>query len=226
VTSPVDPNPGGLLVEVRVEGSAGQAPVRVLRTPNGSLEARLSPEGASVRRPSEPKEPDVLICWPDLALVARALHRWAAVRDSWAAYFLNGHFMCVSPVRWAPGRTTEQATEGPRTQNPWGPTCVRYGGTRELRPRTSPRALAVGLDLIADLWRRESKLGPPEGELVGERWLLDGRQIVDVRRLEARSYHGENLVRWTTKETGIPAELLAFRPTNAGGKGETTLVCF
>jgi hypothetical protein len=216
VTSPEDPEPGATLREVRLDLPADRPTGRVYRTPNGKLEAGISPEGVLVRRPEEPQEPEVLIRWPDLALVARALRRWAVIRDAWAAYFVIPLFMSVKAVHWPAGHAADRAAIGPRTQRPWGSTCVRYGGTRELRPRSAPHALSPGIDLLADLWRRESTIGPRDGEKVGERWRVGGRLIVDVRRLEARSHHGTDLVRWTVAETEVPAALLALRPPPPG----------
>ncbi len=214
--SPIQPEPHAPLKELPIDAEGARAPGRVFRTPSESLEMTARPDGVSLRRITGPKVHDLTLSWDDLALLAGAFARWRRVRDAWPTYVISetlepAHGAIVERV---PPWQTEKGTVmilGARDAR----LEIRLDLARELRPLKSPRPLAPGIDAIADLWRHEPAphLGPLGGELVGERWLLDGRLIVDLRRHEARSYHGEDRFCWLGLETNAPAELAALRPT-------------
>jgi hypothetical protein len=201
-----------------VDWRAGRVLGRVFRTPNGKVEARLTGEGAFLLTIG-PRASDVAVSWDDLALLASAFERWKAIRDAWAGYFRAccAAGQAATTHRHPPGPTPPGWTPGPgNVFYAMGIYRFDHGGARELRPLPTPRALASGWEAVADLWRCEPRIGPKGGELVGERWLLDGRLIVDVRRFEARSYHGDDCFVWRADEADVPAEFLALRPTITG----------
>jgi hypothetical protein len=205
--------PGASLHEVRTEWRAGRALGRVYRTPNGSLEARLAPHGASLHRVFGPIAPDVTVSWDDLAALAGAFARWEAVRDEWAAYFERGIVMagCAAQIYWAPGRGTPQRTVGLGGGSRGRVSGVSLERKDEVRPFAAARTVAPGIEVIADLWRSEPTIGPAAGERIGERWLVEGRVAIDARRLDAHTRHGATSFPWLMWESEVPAELLALR---------------
>jgi hypothetical protein len=207
------------LHETRTEWRAGRSLGRVYRTPNATLEARLDADGAALHRLTGPHTPDVTLRWDDLAALARAFERWREVRDEWAAYYEKGVVGAsfAAQVYWPAGRAAERRAVGFAGQVPPERAGIRFGSTDALRPFESPRAVAPSIEAIAELWRTELRIGPRGGERVGERWLLDGGVVIDVRRTEARSIDGRGRFTWLAYEADVPGELLALRSTLGRG---------
>ncbi len=214
MSSPAAPEPDATLHEIGTEWREGRSLGRVYRTPTGSLEARLSPDGARLHRVFGPAYPDVTVSWHDLALLARAFERWAAVRDDWGAYVEQGipPTQSAAQVYWAPGRDALPRTVGYGSRYPGGRSGLQFTGADELRPLATPRAVAAGIEALATLWHCEPSLGPPEGRPIGERWTLEGRWSVDLRRFDARVQNATDRFTWLARETDVPSELLALRP--------------
>lgn len=219
MTAPVPTAPDATLHETRTEWRSGRPLGRVFVTPNGGLEARLDAHGARLHRVTGPHTPDATLGWDDLEALARALGRWREVRDAWAAYYVKNVVgaSVLAHVHWPAGPASERRTIGFSGHVPPEKTGIHLVGSDALRAFASPRVVAPGIEAIAEFWRTEPRVGPPEGQRVGERWVVDASTVIDVRRLEARSIQNEGRFTWLAYEADVPGELLALRPTTGGG---------
>lgn len=198
---------------VRTEWRAGACLGHVYRNPAASVECRVSADGVLVHRRTGELCPDLAVAWPDLERLARAFARWASVADGWASYDERGVPPSPYVVRsyLPPGRDAEPVVLG-FNRDEGGRPAFHFASADELRPLPSPRAVGDGVVVVADLWRAEPAAGPPGGERVGERWTVDDRLLLDVRRRTCRLQLGPSRFVFALGEAEVPAELLALRP--------------
>ncbi|MFO0931432.1 MAG: hypothetical protein U1E39_01840 [Planctomycetota bacterium] len=182
----------------------------------------LLPDG--VQTAPSASGPSADLSWDDVGALARAFLVWGLERTTWAGYGERGlpPSQAAAQVYEPPGAGTTPVTVGLATA-----TAVLRG--RRLvapvlvRPRAREEARGDGVVVVADLWREEPGVGPAGGEKVGERWVVDGRVVLDVTRRAAVSLHGGIdpttgrtsgrgvPVAWTVADLDAPRAWLAAR---------------
>lgn len=201
-----------------LEGLA-RARARARRVSDGreGRTAFLLPDG--VQTTSGVGGPSADVPWADVEALARAFVRWAVERTTWAGYRERGlpPSQAAAHVHQPPGADAAPVTVGVATA-----TAVLRGrrlvAPVVVRARAGEAAPEEGIVVVADLWRDEPGVGPVGGEKVGERWVLDGRVVVDVTRHAAVSLHGGGAgggapvpVAWAEADLDVPRAWLAAR---------------
>lgn len=149
----------------------------------------LVPDG--VQTAPSASGPSADLSWDDVDALARAFLVWGLERTTWAGYGERGlpPSQAAAQVYEPPGAGTTPVTVGLATA-----TAVLRGrrlvAPVVVRPYAREDGRGDGVVAVADLWREEPGVGPVGGEKVGERWVVDGRVVLDVTRRAAVSLHG------------------------------------
>ena len=156
----------------------------------------LLPDGVQTARGASGPTAD--LSWADVDALARAFLGWGLARTTWAGYGERGlpPSQAAAQVYEPAGADATPVTVGLATA-----TAVLRGrrlvAPVVVRPRAREDLRGDGVVVVADLWREEPGVGPIGGEKVGERWVVDGRVVLDVTRRAAVSLHGGVPVAWT-----------------------------
>ena len=133
-----------------------------------------------------------------LAVLDQACRAWVRQRDRWAAFYGSG---AGYPPGWGgyasyylpPGKDSARVTVGRvgcLGHNRVGEDLVGKDQVVVLdRPRRTGR-----VPIVAELWRRGEKHGPPEGSRIGARFQIADGVYLDAKRNDARlhvSYGGD-----------------------------------
>ncbi len=170
----------------------------------------LLPDGVQTARGASGPTAD--LSWADVDALARAFLVWGLARDvgrlrrTRAAAVAGGG----AGLR-AGGRRRDAGDRRPRDgdRGVARAPARRTGGRAPARAREEVRG--DGVVVVADLWRDEPGVGPIGGEKVGERWVVDGRVVLDVTRRAAVSLHGGVPVAWTVTDLDAPRAWLEAR---------------
>jgi len=170
----------------------------------------LLPDGVQTARGAFGPSAD--LSWADVDALARAFLLWGFARTTWAGYGERGlpPSQAAAQVYEPAGADATPVTVGLATA-----TAVLRGrrlvAPVVVRPRAREEVRGDGVVVVADLWREEPGVGPVGGEQVGERWVVDGRVVLDVTRRAAVSLHGGVPVAWTIADLDAPRAWLAAR---------------
>jgi hypothetical protein len=145
----------------------------------------------------------------DFGLPDRA--HWARSRDAWAAFY---HSSAGYPAGYgggcyyqAPGKHGEHVTIGTVTLggHRGGDLC----GRDEVVSLEKPRRPRPGVEVVAEIWRRDERFGPPDGSLVGLRYRLGPELFVDAQRMGAKVWREDGEVFLEPDEGPFVSALLA-----------------
>lgn len=154
---------------------------------------------------------------PTLALLAKACRTWVRQRDRWAAFFSSsggyppgygGHASYYLP----PGKDSARVTVGRVGCLGHDRVGEELVGRDEVVVLPRPRR-AGRLRIVAELWRRGEKHGPPEGSRVGVRFQLAEGVYLDAKRNDARAHdaHGGQVTLERGDEAFVRELLVAVR---------------
>ncbi len=135
--------------------------------------------------------PGITLNDAELRAVAGVSELWARVRDDWAAFYYSS---AGYPPGYgggcyyqAPGTLAERVTIGVSILSRRGPGLE---GKEEIRQPTRARRSPSGATLHGEIWRCGERYGPAAGSLVGERYRIGARVIVEARRQDLRVSRG------------------------------------
>ena len=153
----------------------------------GRIGAARSAGRTRIKRRLGAVGPGITLGDDELRAVAGVTEHWARVRDEWAAFYYSS---AGYPPGYgggcyyqAPGALAERVTIGVSVLGRRGPGLE---GSDEVRRPTRARHSPPGASLLGEIWRCGERFGPAAGSLVGERYGIGARLIVEARRQELR----------------------------------------